>query len=391
VNPDGVSFEASLAYHGLALELFLIARHVGDRIGNGFSPGFDDALRRMLDVSRSVRHADGRIPLFGDQDSGRILPAGFRRPPTHDNLLWLGAALLHDDAPAEDLPDEEVAWTFGPDAWLHASTLPRARPMRTRGFTSSGVFVLGSRRLHLVVRCGDVGQHGSGGHSHNDLLSYELSIDGYPLVVDAGTYAYTFDVAERNRFRSTRAHNTVVVDQEDIHPIDPDRVFELRQFAHPAVEVWSTASNRIVLTASHDGYRRLRPPVLHRRTFELDTDADELLIADELLGEGSHVVESLLHLHPETVVTTLTPGRFELRRGEVAVTVEFAAGTLDATTEEGWVSDRYGVRERAVVIVARGRVDCPAVSSYSLTCAPARPATGERRHAVSEVPPRPSP
>ena len=63
----------------------------------------------MLAVSAAVRHPDGRIPIFGDNDSGRILPAGFDRPPTHDHLLWLGAALLGGPRPLPGPAHPEVA------------------------------------------------------------------------------------------------------------------------------------------------------------------------------------------------------------------------------------------------------------------------------------------
>ena len=42
----------------------------------------------------------------------------------------------------------------------------------------------------LVVRCGDVGQNGNGGHAHNDLLSYELCRGIGRWSSTPGTYVY---------------------------------------------------------------------------------------------------------------------------------------------------------------------------------------------------------
>lgn len=72
-----------------------------------------------------------------------------------------------------------------------------------------GLYVYRSNHVHLVVRCGSVGQNGYGGHAHNDQLSFELSVGGQPFIVDPGTYVYTPLPEERNRFRSTAAHNTL--------------------------------------------------------------------------------------------------------------------------------------------------------------------------------------
>ena len=102
---DGVGFEGSLAYHGLCLEMYVIAAHIAKLSGRPMSARFAARAARMLDVIRAARHPDGRIPLFGDQDSGRILPAGYDRPPTHDHLLWLGSSILELPSPMGGEPD----------------------------------------------------------------------------------------------------------------------------------------------------------------------------------------------------------------------------------------------------------------------------------------------
>jgi hypothetical protein len=373
VHPDGVTFEASLAYHGLALEMFLIAKHVAAWAGVPFSARFNERLNRMGEVSRNVRHPNGRIPLFGDQDSGRILPEGFARTPSHDNLLWWLAALTGKRGPLVGPVHPEVAWTFGLDAWQRAENLAAASPVGSAAFPIGGIFVLRSARTHLVVRCGGVGQNGSGGHSHNDLLSYELSVDGVPLIVDSGTYAYTFDVPARNEFRSTRAHNTVVVDEQEIHPFDPRRVFELRQFAQPRVDACDLASDVLTFEGSHDGYRRLSDPVVHARRISLDTATGEVNIRDELAGAAAHGFESLVHLVPGTSVHRVDDVSFEIEseRARARLSVTGVDGD-ELNVEEGWFSDRYGARERTLVVVARGRRSCPAVFGYALVPVPAQ-------------------
>ena len=48
------------------------------------------------------------------------------------------------------------------------------------------------------------------GHAHCDLLSFELSIAGEPVIVNSGTYAYQSELG--SYFRSTAAHNTCQID-----------------------------------------------------------------------------------------------------------------------------------------------------------------------------------
>jgi uncharacterized heparinase superfamily protein len=369
VLDDGVSFEASLAYHGLVLEMLLVAAYAARTFGAPLSGRFEARLREMVRVVQGVRHPSGRIPLFGDQDSGRVLPAGYERLPTHDPVLWLAAAVVGRTRPLEGPADPEVAWAFGIDAWHRVSELPPPEPAPV-DFPHGGIYVLRSTRLHAVLRCGEVGQNGNGGHSHNDLLSYELSVDGVPFVVDSGTYSYTFDVDARNAFRSTAAHSTVMVDGLEMQPIDSAAVFELRQFARPRVDRRQLAGERLELVASHDGYRRLSDPVVHRRRL---TIAEEILtIVDELEGSQEHVLRSFIHLTPSAAVSTADRG-YEVVVGDAAVRIIFDGleENDELAVEDGYVSDRYGVRQRAPVLVVTARRQCPTTLTYRI--APATP------------------
>jgi len=152
--PDGTGGEASLPYHGLVLELLLVAWWVGERSGRPLSARYRERVERMLEVSRAVRHPGGRSPIFGDQDSGRILPASFDRPPTHDNLLDLGAAILGGPRALDAPPHEEVAWALGIEAYRALA----ARPVDDRPppdeLPHGGLYVLRAPRAHLVARWG---------------------------------------------------------------------------------------------------------------------------------------------------------------------------------------------------------------------------------------------
>ena len=361
VHPDGVSFEASLPYHGLVLEMLLVARWLAAERGEPLSAKFDARLRRMLDVSRSVRHPCGRIPQFGDSDSGRILPATRRRPPSHDHLLWLGAAILGGARPLDGPPSDEVAWMAGLEAWSRCTALPRvATGERSAAFSDGGLYVLTGGSVHLVVRCGDVGQNGIGGHAHNDALSFELSHAGVPLVVDPGTYAYTSDIGARNEFRSTAAHNTVMVDGEEINPIEGNQPFRLRQAGRVENEVWEAGASHMRFVGSHNGYRRLPTRVTHRREVELDPRSGIVEIVDYVLGRGRcATIQAFIHLAPGAAVSTLGSHSFLVRMSETEMEVS-CVGACQARVDESWVSDRYGVRERAPVVVADLSRDLPA-------------------------------
>jgi uncharacterized heparinase superfamily protein len=373
VLPDGVSFEASLPYHGLVLEMLLLARWLSAEERKPFSAGFDARLRRMLEVSRSVRHPNGRVPQFGDNDSGRILPSTRRRTPSQDHLLWLGAAVLGGMRPSEAPPSAEVPWIAGLEAWQRCTSLPGpVAKERSVTFPDGGLYVLTGGSVHVVVRCGDVGQNGIGGHGHNDALSFELSHGGVPIVVDSGTYLYTSDIRARNEFRSTAAHNTVMVNGEEINPIEPDQPFRLRQVARLRREAWEADHSQIRFVGAHDGYSRLPTPVNHRREVRVDSNWGVVEITDSLLGQGTcETIQSFIHLTPAADASAIGSHSFLVRTPGAEMEVLYS-GALETRVEEGWVSDSYGARERALVLVASMRGQLPATMRTRFV--PVRPA-----------------
>jgi hypothetical protein len=378
VHEDGVGFEASLPYHAFALEIFLLAYTVAARHGEPFSPRFRERLVRMVEASRALRHPDGRLPQIGDSDSGRILPGSFERDPTLDHLLWLGAATLDLGRPFPREPDEEVAWTLGAEAWQRLAEQHVAAPPSLTAFPESGFYVLQNQRMHVVVRCGDVGQNGNGGHAHNDLFSFELS-KGVPLIVDSGTYVYTSDPEARNRFRATASHNTVVVAENEINRMMKTELFRLKQVAHPHIESWEQTSGRVRLAAWHDGYRRLSPPVIHRREFVLNRITDDFEVVDELRGDGCQEAKTYLHFPADAVVSANADGSWLVVRGNVLCRIRFF-GLHRVCADEGWVSDRFGVRQEAPVLVGLTTGRLPLRFGYHIEAQPV-----EAESSASEV------
>jgi uncharacterized heparinase superfamily protein len=214
------------------------------------------------------------------------------------------------------------------------------------------------------------------------MLSFELSY-GVAFVVDSGTYAYTADPPARNAFRSSRAHNVVVVDGREVNPLPHEDLFGLPQVAHARLEDWEESPQMTRLVLSHDGYRDSPGGVLHRRTFELDRHSGRLSVVDELIGAGEHVAESLLHLAPEVIVTATGAASFELSRGDARAQVAFW-GVADVVVSEGWVSSEFGARERAPVLVARARRRLPARFGWAFAAVtPLATATIEHEEAMT--------
>ena len=75
-------------------------------------------------------------------------------------------------------------------------------------FRDFGLFIVRTSHWHLSIRCGSVGQHGNGGHAHNDQLGLTLFCDRDVVIEDPGVFVYNALPESRKQYRSVRAHFT---------------------------------------------------------------------------------------------------------------------------------------------------------------------------------------
>ena len=147
---------------------------------------------------------------------------------------------------------------------------------------------------YCLISCGPNGENGEGGHCHNDKLSFELCIDGEDVVVDPGTYMYTSDPENRNKFRSTACHNTIMIDGEEQNPIRLDKLFQLKDKTRAKCIKWEIGENADVFEGCHYGYTHLKDPIVHYRSMVFDKNTGSLQITDTLDGKGRHKAEENL-------------------------------------------------------------------------------------------------
>jgi hypothetical protein len=313
VHAEGTSFEGSTSYHRLAVELFTLAYVVALGAGVSLGTGYTQRLRRMYGASRAWSSEQGLAPQVGDNDSGRVFPFQARGDREQGYLAPLGAALFGDASLAEGSFPDEAVWLLGQPGLERFLALPAAPAPVSVSFPEGGLHVLRGAGAVVTVSAGLQGQHGVGGHSHNDKLSFELHLGGVPVIVDPGTGNYTRDPALRNHFRGTAAHNTLVLDGAEQVAFVPERLFALPERARARVEVFQPGAELDRLIARHDGYRALEAPVGIERTFHLDKRERALAVTDRLIGTGQHGVVGRLHL-PDMNARMRPPSAEELAR-----------------------------------------------------------------------------
>jgi len=281
--PSGLNREMAYSYHVFTFEFFLFAWLENP---SAFSAAYLDRLRRMAGVITALADC---APNYGDCDDGHAL------------VLGTGNAQLRQLCGETPTTTEEA-----------------------------GLFVLRQGNITVLADAGPHGYLSIAAHAHADALAFTLTVGGQPIFVDSGTYDYFRSEQDRRYFRSTQAHNTVVVD--DLDQSAQAGPFLWSRQAKTTVESWDGKT----LVAAHDGYRG----IIHRRQFALRGNVLE--ITDTLEGTGDHEAALWFHLAPEC-----SPDRVKMN----------LPGKVETT--EGWYSPRFGVKKKCVATVARWRGTLP--------------------------------
>jgi hypothetical protein len=346
---DGVNFEKSVPYHRFVTEMFLLSAVLLHRAGRPLSSAVTDRLHRAVRFTSVYTRPDGRAPVVGDNDNARALPLSSDSVEDHRHLLALAAIAIGDASPLEATHP----------GWTEAFWLSNDTPVTTGGallagaaFADGGFYIAREGNHFLFVDAGEVGLQTGGCHGHHDMLSFELALNGVPLVVDPGSPAYTGNVALKNRFRRTAAHNTALVDGTEQGSFDPTRLWHLGAEARPRDVRYAPLECKTVIEAAHVGYERLSQPVIHRRSFELVTDGS-FAGTDSFTGEGEHELEIFFHFDAAVRVTEDGAGRIHIAARGRDWYFTWSPSDTHGTISEGEVSPSYGVRLSAPVLRLR--------------------------------------
>jgi len=364
IHPDGGSFESSVPYQRLVTEMFLSAYALSLRAGRPLSAQFRERLFAALRFVRALRQPDGRMPQVGDCDNGRahiLTRYGAWRQESMDHLLAAGARVLNCPALGEgiDAADRIEALLWNVSDSVPAPCAAAEPPMV---FEDSGLAVLRNERAIALLSNSRVGTLGFGNHKHCDQLAVEVCIGRQPLFVDAGSYVYTSDPVERNRFRGTATHNTVMVDGEEQHGLEPKWLFRL--FQHGDAMLFEVESNDRAarVRGRHTAYSRLMPPVVHVRDLALCHDGT-VRIDDAFEGQEGHTLRWHFLLHPAVSAAQATDG----------IELTWASGRALFTSTPpvvfeiaaGWYSPSYGVKVPTAALVAEPAT-APATVGFTL-------------------------
>ncbi len=349
VRADGVYFEQSTWYHRYTADFYthfiLLAECHGDPLPKSVRERHVALLEHLAWIARP----DGTWPLVGDDDGGRLAALEERAPDDWRAVLATGAAMTGrgDFRLVAGELTEESRWLLGPRAEAaFARAGPRDPEGRSRAFPDGGYFVMRSgwkRDAHyLLVDCGP---HGflNCGHAHADSLAIEVAAAGMTMVVDPGTFTYSSPPEARDRFRSSPAHSTLVVD--GLSSSVPAGPFQWTHVADSRLVHWHDHPDFTFFEGSHDGYARLADPVIHHRALWF-VAREYWILLDRLAGRGEHRGEVVFQAAPGALAERV-PGGVELRKDGAALAIHYPDGKGEWNLGLAPVSSCFGAAVEA--------------------------------------------
>ena len=252
-------------------------------------------LRDLLEVEAAV---PGSVPADVIERMQRFA-AGLARPDGQPALFNDGTL---DLAPRLELPPPQEGLSVFPE---------------------TGYAVWRRGGVWLAFDCGPPSPPYLPAHAHADALSFQLWLDGAPVVVDPGMPTYE-QGAERDWFRGTRAHSTVSIDGRD--------QFELwgafRSGPLPKVELVDAAPGLF------EARLETAAGVTHERSIAIGDARIEL---EDRVGGGTGEIESALPLDgsPDSIAPQ---------------------GSLRLERESRGIAERLFERREGAALVLRGRV-----------------------------------
>ncbi len=264
---DGGHYELSPMYHSIILQrlldcVVLLKNNQVFETQDSLLILVRDKVGKMISWLQKVTFSNGDIPLVNDAAMG---------------MAPIAKELLH----------------FGERLKIKSIVLP---------LNDSGYRKLNSEELEVLIDVGQIGPDYIPGHAHADTFNFILYHQSRPIIVDTGVSTYNIG-PQRDLERSTSAHNTVVMKNQDSSEVWAG----FRVAKRAKTKILADTPSKVV--ATHDGYSRFG--ITHLREFEITTET--FTVKDDI-GKDNGI--SYLHfshdINPELKEEKIIAGSVEI-------------------------------------------------------------------------------
>ncbi len=301
---DGINKELSLHYQSFYMEAMGLMMRLMKVNGMVVPDTWSPMVTKMCRYVSDCIGKHGEVVAFGDNDEGKILDlcGGLDH---YQYVLGLFSCLLPERY-VDHLDCENLQWLFEKKILDKTPQKDRYTPPLCACYKEGGNTILRSRdgRVLIGIDHGALGFGSIAAHGHADALSFQMFVDGQPVLVDPGTYLYHCDLERRNNFRKTENHNTVCVNGKD--QSEMLGAFLWGRKAECKLLEWAETENSFSLKAVVNN--------LHIREFVFNFQ-DHLTIKDQVLQEADGEINFILGSNSGAVTVS---GSYERKTVEIS-------------------------------------------------------------------------
>ncbi|MFR2735666.1 MAG: alginate lyase family protein [Blautia producta] len=289
---DGVNKEMSLHYQAFIMEAYGILMLLLNNNNITVPKNWYSYLSKMSEFVSDSCDESGEVIVFGDNDEGKILNLSGGYFNYYRYVLDLMSVVLEERYTNLNNVNENIGWLVNEEL-LNRN---REKKLYTREFVKSYkqggyTFIRDIKnKVFIGIDHADLGFGSIAAHGHADALSFQMYVEGRPVFIDSGTYNYHVTPEDRIDFRSTKSHNTVIInDTEQSEMLGPflwGRRAKCNVLEYPRVE-------HKVLRAMHDGYNNIDC----QRTFEYDEKKRCFTIEDYIKGAKKYEAHYIVPAH----------------------------------------------------------------------------------------------
>lgn len=368
VLPDGFNAELCTNYHLITGTNFLKGWILSHKSGSQMTSRYLRRLGKMALVAAQLQARAGGFLALGDSDR---MAGKSREEREAQAFAVFGQSLqrLQDPASTQNYSgDPELDWLL---AGTDSHALGGLSQVDSNDLQACGGYHIwrGSGGKLIVFDTGDFGLPGASHHGHADTLSFEVHLKGTKFLVDPGGFSYV-DHKARAFARSTAAHNAVRIDGSNSSEITGS--FAFGRAAQVRCLETRVMDRGILLVGEHDGYA----PIIHRRAlFWMPDEALRLIVRDQILGAGNHLIETFFHAYAgwkaqfereDRLIWTHEKSRVaQLIRCSTNWQINVAEGQTEPEWQ-GWVSPAFGeyVSAPTLIVECKGELPLEIVSVF---------------------------
>lgn len=346
---DGTNIEQSVNYHRFVLEFFSLFTLL-----NPYNINLEERnlIEKMYDYLLYLIKPNKTFPLVGDSDDGKVLLLTFFKKNSFINLISLGSILFQrGDLKyiSENISISSIL-LLGMKGYEIYEKIRSQEPEKKNQFFKDGGYILlrnnwSEKANYLFVDFAKFGPLNAS-HSHSSVTNFIYCYKGKNIINDSGTFSYNKSWKDRNLFRSSKAHNILVLNNKDQAKAKSWFGWENKPKLKRSIQV---SDDNTELSCIHNSYKDF---IVDRKIIA-NNNLNKIIIKDKVISlsyfKNDKNIDINIFLHFDNKTKLKLYGNTVLVNDELKIEI-FSGHNFEFNLEKSLYSPFYGIKEECPML-----------------------------------------